>query len=867
MNMIKASHALTGILPQSTALIGPLGLNPNAQTHNNVDISLKPLCHDDEPTIDVLFSHADLENSQAFKADKKNTKPIKIPHRTIQKSRTRALANVDINLEIETVQEYMNKSGKKIIHPENHPAYKKAYEDLQSLVMKLVQAQDGDEPIHLIIQNDMTVNAHFIRSENGERIVIVNLGLLHFVESDDELAFVLGHELEHGVSEMEKHLENFDQKKPREYVESILLHRVIENEVDVKSILNRTSVLGYNPQAAIHFMKRMMQEFGDGVSKTHTKWSSRMHSIELAIAGTERFTGKEYQTQSVSTKIVGELKKEWLATEAFKEERRQLMQASLNCHDIGIDKFIEKLFSNQSHSGEIYFLNGFFETWTKIVLNRVKSAGSGIIKPKEWSLWEAYAHKAVVDEIERVMRRYLKDGYDNLSYLQLVYLKKFYQRRHSLEKYQARFNASPDTHPLAEMRATIYQNQRQLAVSKKKLSEEKDEEKKKKIHSIIIAIQNQNQVLEKKLSYISQLFPDSVQSTVNELMRVRYGIPAQMSDEERRQINYYETIQTLIQKIDEQQLIFSGLRKQTRKIQNQIRTSLLNKLINAETTHDTSDVIHMLYEQENEFPGWLEDHKKQVFHVILRSKLKSYQLGLLVSNPFHFLMSRKGRWEFENQLAETLQSLGTAYIFECIQKEVGTMIESCADLKTLVHLCEATLKLQQDLDPTIPPILTNDHINLVNAQILKLIEKDFVKAVQRINEIQNFLNNHVTEKNNRDWAEKELIQSMYKLFSLVKNACEGLSKIKQKHPTQIYDAILEMSARQLITVRQLLNLDHANINLEQAKVVVLANVRSLYENVSEDQKIDLPTMRSILVTLADNQNYISSTNNLLDSLE
>ncbi|MBI3930028.1 MAG: M48 family metalloprotease [Armatimonadetes bacterium] len=211
------------------------------------------------------------------------------------------------------------------------PELAPALEMLTRLTQDLLLPKDGKTPIRLMLVDDLGVNACFFRKE---RIVGVNLGLLRFVESDDELAFVLGHELEHGTSELQQEVDSLrrrsQQKKSRvlEWL-GALLQRSVENEVDVKSVVYRVHEKGFNPHAATHFIERLDRTFPDLLNVngtyvsvgTHTLSASRDDTIGMAITALARELGEETRANTpdqFTTRRLAPVKK-FLESEPFRE--------------------------------------------------------------------------------------------------------------------------------------------------------------------------------------------------------------------------------------------------------------------------------------------------------------------------------------------------------------------------------------------------------------------------------------------------------------------------------------------------------------------------------------------------------------------
>lgn len=178
---------------------------------------------------------------------------------------------------------------------QNSPEVRRAHMAVNGLLQKLIDPKvDGARPFQLMLVDSLHVNAAILRGEgNSPNLVLVNTGLLHMVKSDDELAFVLSHELEHGVSQIHDYLEKLNDRRtavrPHELYLS-LISRVEENEVDVKA-LRRVVAAKYNPYAAESFMKAIAARYGDSPSASHTTWLTRRSAIGTALAAATRGFG------------------------------------------------------------------------------------------------------------------------------------------------------------------------------------------------------------------------------------------------------------------------------------------------------------------------------------------------------------------------------------------------------------------------------------------------------------------------------------------------------------------------------------------------------------------------------------------------
>ncbi len=108
---------------------------------------------------------------------------------------------------------------------------------------------------------------------------------------------------------------------------SMLLRRTVENEVDAKSVLNRSSKSKKNPYAFIQFLQRLRLRFGDIPSTTHSDSASRVHSTGLALVYDIRERGQantyRLDDQKVTRNLIGPIQDNYLRTEFFLISKRK----------------------------------------------------------------------------------------------------------------------------------------------------------------------------------------------------------------------------------------------------------------------------------------------------------------------------------------------------------------------------------------------------------------------------------------------------------------------------------------------------------------------------------------------------------------
>ena len=181
-----------------------------------------------------------------------------------------------------------------------------------ALLQRLVKPKDGSGKIHLVVLDNLMVNAAFIKLPSGnERVVFVNLGAIHHFSTDDEIAYVLAHELEHGTSEIQDYI---DVEKKRNPSNPWWLQRAVENENDARAAIERVHEAGLNPYGSVHALESLREKFGDSPSGSHTTTSSRIHTTGLALTAARRHGGMAFKPDEAG---------------AFSHELKQFSQETL----------------------------------------------------------------------------------------------------------------------------------------------------------------------------------------------------------------------------------------------------------------------------------------------------------------------------------------------------------------------------------------------------------------------------------------------------------------------------------------------------------------------------------------------------------
>jgi len=177
-----------------------------------------------------------------------------------------------------------------------YPELKPLLENTIALVQKLTIPEDGNRPIRVVFVDDMSPNMGFAKTTKGPHILTINLGALHYFNDDSELAYMIGHELEHSLSRLNEEARQLRTAAKGGFwaeLNASLVHRVGENEVDVKSVFRRVHQKGYSPYSAINLIERLIETAGDTAGKNHTKLSNRRNTIELELVGMSRLLGEK----------------------------------------------------------------------------------------------------------------------------------------------------------------------------------------------------------------------------------------------------------------------------------------------------------------------------------------------------------------------------------------------------------------------------------------------------------------------------------------------------------------------------------------------------------------------------------------------
>lgn len=295
---------------------------------------------------------------------------------------------------------------------------------------KIILPKDGNGPFYLVFADDLSVNAHFVApSGTDARAVVVNLGLLDFLKTDDELVAILGHELEHGTSELQSHVDEL-AKAPRSRRMNALdsayltsLQKSVESEVDIKSVINRVQPNGYNVEAAGQVLDRLTETFGDGINSTHNMSQSRRNHLDLATTLLSRRGGMELNRLSNRNAILDGSIGKSIRDRAFVEQRKARALRSFREPLTELEELLTRFKEGKLPSdGAAKELE---RTFQKAVEKRLQSASEllgGIITPAEELQLELRANAEAHELLQAARQKILGPSYVPRGYAEAQFL-------------------------------------------------------------------------------------------------------------------------------------------------------------------------------------------------------------------------------------------------------------------------------------------------------------------------------------------------------------------------------------------------------------------------------------------------------------
>ena len=189
-------------------------------------------------------------------------------------------------------------------------------DNIANIIKKYISEGEKKERINVVILDDSRVIGSY--SLDKPRFLTISRGLIEFIESDDELAYVIRHELGHIESKVQTAVDQIANhrrtNKKEIFPHDKLLERIVEDEVDIKTI-KPMLVNGDNPYAVYDFHNRIAIEYGDIIgSSSHAASSHRRDLSSIAIETLGRIKGYKnefnIEPKQRSTKRINKFKTE-----------------------------------------------------------------------------------------------------------------------------------------------------------------------------------------------------------------------------------------------------------------------------------------------------------------------------------------------------------------------------------------------------------------------------------------------------------------------------------------------------------------------------------------------------------------------------
>ena len=359
------------------------------------------------------------------------------------------------------IQELLGKLHAKLIDPSLSPQIPETMHKVGDLVSRLLTPEEKQSEWKLIMIDDLQPNAFFTRLEDGTKVVAVHAGLFDILENDDELAFVLGHEIEHAYSELQKYRDGLLKDPAKRTKENYLLQRPVENEVDTKSML-RLQRNGFNPHAAPKAIRRLRDMVGDDSGdESHTSSANRNDTLDLALTGLKRTLGQavmpdrpEFYKDQFATKF----KTEVLHSEAFRKHQLARIEEAIRVNPDPATQVYQALAANTSQA-KLSELEYSFSKEHDRILGEVGRLGFGILDPKAKIDTEIRLLKNLDDSFKLARKAVLGEHPQFKSAAQYWELKQIDNMTHSsnttaFEAYKFQLKTIPDAGMLMMLMTT-----------------------------------------------------------------------------------------------------------------------------------------------------------------------------------------------------------------------------------------------------------------------------------------------------------------------------------------------------------------------------------------------------------------------------
>lgn len=220
----------------------------------------------------------------------------------------------------------------------------------QEYLDHLIQKSGLKNSIKLVfIDHEVLMAFGYKHSKSNEILVGVSLGFMRFLQNEDELLAILGHEFRHFTSKIQSHI---DQTYNETSLTRSGMKRAIENEVDLAS-MNDLIDKDRNPHAMLRVLKLIQKLNGDGGAQTHTTTLSRIDSLNSALTYLARQEGRAFK-QDVPDQFIpgsiGQFQQSYVLTQKFKT--RQLQRFNQFLDELGDKPWFKQMIGQNTYPYE-----------------------------------------------------------------------------------------------------------------------------------------------------------------------------------------------------------------------------------------------------------------------------------------------------------------------------------------------------------------------------------------------------------------------------------------------------------------------------------------------------------------------------------
>ncbi len=503
---------------------------------------------------------------------------------------------------------YVTESKIDLLDPDRHPSVGVAMQKTRALLGQMFLPIDGDAPFHLIFSPNMSVNASFAKLKNGERVVTLTLGLLNFCESDDEIAFALGHELEHGPSELQEAINRNRYRDNREFLEA--LQRAVENEADVKSVVRRVRKPGLNPYASIRMLNRLAIKYPDSAPISHTTSNSRADAVGAALAYQRKELGDRIVADDPATfkhEILGPLKSEFLDAPVFMQQQN----AALEKIYAGIPGIFDSYYIDVRDDAHYARQIGkAFEWEGHARMSRIRGLFEGKLSPREFDAIQMKLNLALDAEMQKSRSTILGDNFKPQSAEQFAALQ---AESFVLNKYPG------SGYGLEKLEDNVQQAEYRVRRDRYNLANATTKDAKQEAQSLLLQSEKKLAQAKEDFEYRLSLYDDKVPALLDKLHSIRST---------SRQTGLHETLQ----EIEERQLGYGPLRARDRQRTRDLYQSDLTPLFTK--GKDLQNLWEVLGMISMEAPDVLKGKHKEVLRGILQITKNHIAREATSKNPY-----------------------------------------------------------------------------------------------------------------------------------------------------------------------------------------------------------------------------------------